>query len=157
MREDGGAKLRMAGQVALGAGLTFAGVGHLTFGREEFRAQVPPWVPLDTEFVVLASGVAEIALGGALLGTWRQPRRAKLGAVAAVFFVAVFPGNVAQFTEGRDAFGLDTDTKRLVRLLFQPLLVVLAVGATDARRVLTGTRRPLPSTARRGRRRLRGG
>ena len=148
----------MAGQVALGAGLAFAGVGHLTFGRQEFQAQVPPWVPLDTDFVVLASGVAEIALGVALLGTWSQPRRAKLGAVAAGFFAAVFPGNVAQFTEGRDAFGLDTDTKRLVRLLFQPLLVALAVGATDARRVLTGSEgRALPSAARRVRRRLRGG
>ena len=64
-----------------------------------------------------------------------------VGAVVAAFFVAVFPGNIAQFTERRDAFGLDSDTKRFVRLLFQPVLVVAAVAATDARRVLLGTRR----------------
>jgi uncharacterized membrane protein len=132
--------LRFAGQVALGVTLAVAGVSHLTFQREEFRAQVPPWVPLDTDLVVLASGVVEIALGGALLSTWVQPRRATLGVVVAAFFVAVFPGNIAQFTERRDAFGLDSDTKRFVRLLFQPALVAWAVAATDAIRVLTDAR-----------------
>jgi uncharacterized membrane protein len=139
--------VRIAGQVALGAMLAFAGVSHLTFLREEFRAQVPPWVPLDADFVVVASGVVEIALGGGLLSTWVQPRRATLGVVVAAFFVAIFPGNIAQFTERRDAFGLDSDTKRLVRLLLQPALVAWAVGATDARRVLTGAR-PSRSTRR---------
>ena len=133
-------RLRIAGQVALGVTLALAGVSHLTFQREEFRAQVPPWVPLDTDLVVLASGVVEIALGGALLSTWVQPRRATLGVVVAAFFVAVFPGNIAQFTERRDAFGLDSDTKRFVRLLFQPALVAWAVAATDAIRVLTDAR-----------------
>ncbi|MBA3605495.1 MAG: hypothetical protein H0W46_05895 [Acidimicrobiia bacterium] len=133
--------MRNAGQVALGAALAFAGASHLTFEREEFQAQVPPWVPLDPDLVVLASGVVEIALGGALLSTWNQPRRAMVGAVVAAFFVAIFPGNIAQFTERRDAFGLDSDTKRLVRLLFQPALVACAVGATDARRVFTAARR----------------
>ena len=128
-------KVRAAAQVALGAGLAFAGIGHLTFAREEFRAQVPTWVPLDTDLVVLASGVVEIALGGGLLATWAQPRRALVGATLAAFFVAVFPGNIAQFTGHRDAFGLDSDTKRFVRLLLQPVLVAWAVGATDARRV----------------------
>ena len=132
--------MRIAGQVALGATLAFVGVSHLTFQREEFQAQVPPWVPLDADLVVRASGVVEIALGGALLSTWIQPRRATLGLVVAVFFVAVFPGNIAQFTERRDAFGLDSDMKRFVRLLFQPVLVAWAVGATDARRVLSGAR-----------------
>ena len=133
--------MRIVGQVSLGAVLAFAGVSHLTFQREEFQAQVPPWVPLDPDLVVLASGVVEIALGGALLASWSQPRRATVGAVVAAFFVAVFPGNVAQFTERRDAFGLDSDTKRFVRLLFQPALVAWAVAATDARRVLLGARR----------------
>ena len=141
MRAPTSRHVRIAGQVALGATLTFAGVSHLTFSRDEFRAQVPTWVPLDVDLVVLASGVVEIALGGALLATWVQPRRATVGAVVAVFFVAVFPGNVAQLTEHRDAFGLDSDTKRFVRLLFQPALVALAIGATDTRRVLTAARR----------------
>jgi uncharacterized membrane protein len=127
---------RGTAQVALGAALGFAGVSHLTFARQDFQAQVPSWMPLDTDFVVLASGVVEIALAGALLATWRQPRRAIVGATVAAFFVAVFPGNVAQFVEHRDAFGLDTDTARFVRLLFQPALVVWAWEATDVRRVL---------------------
>ena len=141
MQERTGSKVRIAGQVALGSVLAFAGVSHLTFARNDFRAQVPTWVPLNTDVVVLASGVVEIALGGALLAVWTQPRRALVGAVAATFFVAVVPGNIAQFTGHRDAFGLDSDAKRFVRLLFQPALVAWAVGATDARRVLTAAYR----------------
>lgn len=134
-------RARAVGQVALGATLALAGLSHLTFQRDEFRAQVPTWLPLDADVVVLASGVVELALGGALASTWVQPRRAVLGAVVATFFVAVFPGNIAQFTARRDAFGLDSDAKRFVRLLFQPLLVAWALVATDARRVLVGARR----------------
>src|SRR3954447_14950053 len=141
MRERTGSQVRIAGQVALGSVLAFAGVSHLTFARDDFRAQVPTWAPLNTDYVVIASGVVEIALGGALLATRIQPRRAVVGAVAATFFVAVFPGNIAQFTGHRDAFGLDDDAKRFVRLLFQPALVAWAIGATDARRVLTAAYR----------------
>ncbi|GAA3601102.1 membrane protein [Marihabitans asiaticum] len=124
--------LRRAAQALLGAAMVYAGTGHLTFAREEFQAQVPPWVPLDADLVVLASGVVEIAVGAALLLTWRQPARALVGVATALLFVAVFPGNVAQYTEGRDAFGLDTDRARLTRLFFQPLLVAWALLATDA-------------------------
>lgn len=124
--------LRAAAQAVLGLGLLGAGTAHLTVQREEFQAQVPPWLPLDPDFVVLASGVVEIALGAALLVLWRQPPRAVLGLVVAVFFVAVFPGNIAQYTGRVDAFGLDTDAKRAVRLLFQPLYVLWALWATGA-------------------------
>jgi uncharacterized membrane protein len=127
-----GRVLRAAGQAALGAALAGAGIGHLTSLRQEFQAQVPPWVPLDADFVVVASGVVEIGLGGALLLVWKQPLRALVGAAAALFFVAVFPGNIAQWRGHVDAFGLDTDTKRAVRLAFQPLLVLGALAATDA-------------------------
>ena len=133
-------KVRAAGQVALGTGLAFAGIGHLTFAREEFRAQVPAWVPLDTDLVVLASGVVEIGFGGGLLATWIQPRRALVGATAAAFFVAVFPGNIAQFTGHRTRSVWTPTPSGSSGLLFQPVLVAWAVGATDARRVLTGRR-----------------
>ena len=126
------ALVRRVAQVALGAAMLFAGTGHLTFAREEFQAQVPPWVPLDPDLVVLASGVVELAVGAALVVTWRQPARALVGVATALLFVAVFPGNVAQYTEGRDAFGLDTDRARLVRLFFQPVLIVWALWATRA-------------------------
>ena len=125
-------RLRTVAQGALGAVLLAAGTGHLTFQREEFQAQVPSWFPADPDVVVLASGVVELALGAALVTQWRQPRRALVGGVTAAFLVAVFPGNIAQFVEGNDGFGLDTDTKRAVRLAFQPLLVAWALVATDA-------------------------
>ncbi|MGN9767435.1 DoxX family protein [Micromonospora sp. SD12] len=129
------------GQVVLGVMLLVAGTAHLTVAREEFLAQVPSWLPLDADLVVVASGVVEICLGLALLVAWRQPVRGLTGAVVAAFFVVVFPGNIAQFTEGRDGFGLDTDAARAVRLLFQPLLVLWALAATDAVPALRSLRR----------------
>ncbi|ALE81260.1 membrane protein [Pseudonocardia sp. AL041005-10] len=114
-------------RLALGAMLVFAGTSHLTFARREFRAQVPPWVPMDTDDVVLLSGAAEIALGAALAGLPRERRR--VGGLAAAFFTAIFPGNVSQYRNRVDGFGLDTDTKRAARLAGQPLLVVWALYA----------------------------
>ncbi|GAB7040121.1 MULTISPECIES: DoxX family protein [Catenuloplanes] len=125
--------LRALGQAGLGAVLLAAGAGHLTTQRREFQAQVPSWVPLDPDAVVLASGVVELALGTALLTTWRQPARKVLGAAVAGFFVGVFPGNIAQYVERRDGFGLDTDRKRALRLLGQPALVAWALAATRDR------------------------
>lgn len=115
---------------ALGAFLTFAGISHLTFARSEFQAQVPTWVPFSVDFVVVASGVVEIALGLSLLVLRRY--RVPVGLVTAAFFVAIFPGNISQYVTHQDAFGLDTDTKRLVRLFFQPLLVAWALWGTGA-------------------------
>ncbi|MCV7414056.1 DoxX family protein [Mycolicibacterium litorale] len=122
--------LRLVARVLLGAALGYAGIAHLTFARTEFYAQVPPWLPLDADFVVLASGVMEIALGAALivLHRWRVP----LGWITAAFFVLVFPGNISQFLTHTDAFGLDSDRDRAVRLLFQPVLVVWALWSTGA-------------------------
>lgn len=124
--------LRAVAQIALGAALAGAGIGHLTVLREEFQAQVPTWFPLDADFVVLASGVVEICLGAALLLTWRLPARAYVGVVTAAFFIVIFPGNIAQFVEHRDAFGLESDVSRGIRLVFQPVLVAWALLATDA-------------------------
>ena len=128
-------KLRAGAQALLGAAMVGAGTGHLTVQREEFQNQVPPWVPLDEDLVVLLSGVVEIGLGAAMLATWKQPRRAIVGATLAAFYVAIFPGNIAQYTEHRDAFGLNADTKRFARLFFQPVLVAWALWATDALRL----------------------
>ncbi|WP_081866126.1 hypothetical protein [Blastococcus sp. URHD0036] len=116
---------RTTARLLLGGAMVFAGVAHLTFQRSEFQAQVPGWFPVDEDLTVLASGVVEIGLGAAFVALPR--RRRTLGALLAAFFVAVFPGNVAQYLEGADAFGLDTDRARLVRLFFQPLLVLWAL------------------------------
>jgi uncharacterized membrane protein len=120
-------KAQTIGRVLLGSAMVGAGVLHLTTQREEFRAQVPGWFPVDEDLTVLASGVVEIALGSAFVALPRHRRT--VGALLAAFFVAIFPGNVAQYVEGTDAFGLDTDRARLVRLFFQPLLVLWALWA----------------------------
>ena len=121
--------LRKAAQILLGGALIYAGITHLTTSRTEFQAQVPTWLPLDADFVVLASGVVEIMLGIALASL--QYRR-QVGWASAAFFVAIFPGNISQYINGIDAFGLDTDQARLTRLFFQPLLVLWALWVTGA-------------------------
>lgn len=119
-------------RILFGALLTWAGISHLTVAREEFQAQVPKFVPLPTDVTVIASGVVEISLGAALMLLAR--RQVTVGWVVAVFFLAVFPGNIAQWMHHRDGFGLDTDTKRFVRLLFQPVLIAVSLWATNALR-----------------------
>ncbi|MDR6689457.1 putative membrane protein [Microbacterium sp. 1154] len=123
----------------LGAALLFTGTAHLTFARDDFVAQVPSWLPLPVDVTVVASGVVEIALGLALvvLSRWRVT----VGWIVAAFFVAIFPGNIEQFVRGTDAFGLDTDLARGIRLLFQPLLVVWALWSTGAWRAWRMSRR----------------
>lgn len=121
---------RTAARVLLGGILLFAGVSHLTFAREEFVAQVPDWFPVSDDPVVLVSGAVEISLGAALVAFGRG--RIGVGLLVAAFFVAIFPGNIAQYVEHTDAFGLDTDRKRFVRLFFQPVLVAWALWATGA-------------------------
>lgn len=119
---------RMVARWSLAAVLLFAGVAHLTSARDEFQAQVPAWFPVDADLVVVASGIVEISLGLALVLLVRQ--RVFVGLVVAGFFIAVFPGNIFQWLEGTDAFGLDTGVKRFVRLFFQPLLVFWAAWST---------------------------
>ena len=121
--------IRKGFQVLLGAALIYAGITHLTTNRTEFQAQVPTWVPFSADFVVLASGVVEIALGIALASL--QYRR-QVGWITAAFFIAIFPGNISQYVNGIDAFGLDTDQARLTRLFFQPVLVLWALWGTGA-------------------------
>jgi uncharacterized membrane protein len=140
--------VRRLARLLLGAALVFAGVSHLTFARASFYAQVPPYLPLNVDFVVIASGIVEIALGLGLLfvARWRVP----LGWLTAALFVAVFPGNVSQYLTHSDAFGLDSDRSRAIRLAFQPLLVVWALWSTGAwaawrARRATGAGRPAAS------------
>jgi uncharacterized membrane protein len=130
---------RLIARLLLGAGLLFAGLSHLTFARDAFQAQVPAWLPLDKDFVVVASGIVELLLGTALLilRRWRVP----VGWIVAAFLVAIFPGNISQFVTGTDSFGLNDDLSRGIRLLFQPLLVLWALWCTSAWRWLRERRR----------------
>jgi len=121
--------IKKTARILLGANLIFAGISHLSFARKAFRAQVPEFVPLKKDDTVVYSGFAEIALGSALLFAPKK-YESIVGKVAGLFFTAVFPGNVAQYTHHRNSFGLNTDGKRLGRLFFQPLLVYWALKST---------------------------
>ena len=121
-----------AARIALGLMLVTAGTSHLTFAREPFKAQVPPWVPLDPDTVVFQSGIVEIALGAGL--ALLPKHKTAVGRIAGAFFTCIFPGNIAQYQHRRNAFGLDTDGKRLARLFFQPALVAWALWSTGALR-----------------------
>jgi uncharacterized membrane protein len=121
-------RFQLAGRLVLAAILIFAGIGHFR-DTQEFTAQVPPWAPAP-EFIVYASGVVEILLGLALIALPKY--RVVVGWLIAGFFVIIFPGNISQAITQTDAFGLDSDTARFVRLLFQPLLVVLALWSSGA-------------------------
>jgi uncharacterized membrane protein len=122
-------KIQFALRVFLGGFLLFAGISHIGPARQEFRAQVPTWLPLDADFVVVASGVVEIGLGVLLIsGVWRV----WVGLATALFLLAIFPGNISQWVTGTSAFGLNTDEARLIRLFFQPVLVVWVLWSTGA-------------------------
>ena len=117
-------------QMVLGFALAYAGVGHLTTSRTEFQAQVPTILASQADFVVIASGVVEIILGISLIFLFKY--RTQIGWIVAAFFTAIFPGNISQYLNGTDAFGLNTDQARATRLLFQPLLVIWALWSTGA-------------------------
>jgi len=120
-------------RILLGLFLVFAGTTHLTVARAEFLAQVPTWLPVNGDLVVILSGIAEIMLGLALIFLIR--RRVLAGLAAAAFFVLIFPGNISQYANRIDAFGLNTDQARFNRLFFQPVLVFWALWSTGAWRV----------------------
>ena len=128
-------------RILLGLLMVFAGIGHLTFQRQEFQAQVPGWLPNNPsfiDFVVLSSGVAEITLGLAMIFFIKQ--KVKVGLALAIFYILIFPGNISQYINRIDAFGLDTDQKRFIRLLFQPVLVIWALWSTGALKYLSDKR-----------------
>ena len=129
-------------RVLLGLFMVFAGAGHLTFSRDEFLAQVPRWLPTDAgfmNFIVLSSGVVEIVLG--LVMIFLVKHKVKVGIALAIFYVLILPGNLSQYTNGIDAFGLDTDRKRLIRLFFQPVLIIWALWSTSALQYLLNRRK----------------
>lgn len=117
-------------RILLGIFMITAAIGHFTFQRDDFQAQVPNWVPLDKDLVVILSGIVEIALGLSMIFLTRY--KVQVGIALAVFYVLVFPGNIAQYLNGTSAFGLDTDNARLMRLFFQPVLIFLTLWSTGA-------------------------
>lgn len=133
--------VKMVFRVLLGAQLAFAGLSHLTWARTEFLAQVPTWLPVDGDLVVVLSGIVEIVLGLALIFLFKH--KEWVGLATAIFFILIFPGNISQWVNGIDAFGLNTDEARFNRLFFQPVLVVWALWSTDGWRLLLPKKRAL--------------
>ncbi|MBB5644699.1 hypothetical protein [Pedobacter cryoconitis] len=123
-------KAQTIGRIILGLILLTAGIGHLSWARVEFLAQVPDWVPLNGDLVVILSGIVEISMGLSLI-FWSN-QRVRVGWIVALFFVLVFPGNVSQLITHTNAFGLNSDLLRGIRLLFQPVLVIWALWSTGA-------------------------
>jgi uncharacterized membrane protein len=121
-------------RIILGAFMVFAAIGHLTTQRAEFQAQVPNWIPLSKDLVVILSGFVELILGLAMI-FWKK-ERIRVGIALAIFYVLIFPGNIAQYLNGTNAFGLDTDRARLIRLFFQPVLILWALWSTGALKAL---------------------
>lgn len=118
-------------RILLALFMIYAGFSHLTFNRVEFQAQVPNWVPMSKDLVVILSGVVEMVLGLALL-FWKN-QRTRIGWALAIFFILIFPGNLAQYLDGKDAFGaLDSDRARLIRLFFQPVLIAWVLWSSGA-------------------------
>ena len=118
-------------RILLALFMIYAGFSHLTFNRVEFQAQVPDWVPLSKDLVVILSGIVEmiLCLG---LAFWKKAR-VRFGWALAIFFILIFPGNIAQYMDGKDAFGvLDSDGARLRRLFFQPVLIAWALWSSGA-------------------------
>ena len=122
--------IKTIAKYGLGAMLISAGIGHLTFARKEFQAQVPEWVPLEKDDTVVYSGIVEIAMGTAIIAAPKK-YESLVGRLAAGLFTAVFPGNIAQYKNRKDSFGLNTENKRFARLFMQPLLLLWAIKATD--------------------------
>jgi uncharacterized membrane protein len=127
MKEE---NIKTVARILLGAGLIGAGIGHLTFARKQFQAQVPNWVPLKKDDTVVYSGIAEIAMGSSMVLA-NEKHKATIGKIAASLFIGVFPGNVSQLLNKRSAFGLNSNRKRFLRLFFQPVLVYWAIKSTD--------------------------
>jgi len=121
-------------RVVLGSFMILAAIGHFTFQRADFQAQVPNWIPLEKDLVVILSGLVEISLGLAMIFWTKQ--KVRVGIVLAIFYVLIFPGNIAQYMNGTDAFGLNTDQSRLIRLFFQPVLIVWALWSTGVFRYI---------------------
>ncbi len=123
-------KLQNFLRILLGTFMVTAAFGHITFQRLEFQAQVPNWVPFSKNLIVILSGIVELVLGLGMI-FWKR-ERIRIGIALAVFYILVFPGNIAQYTNGINAFGLTSNKARLIRLFFQPVLIFGALWSTGA-------------------------
>ncbi|MDB4050763.1 hypothetical protein N9454_05765 [Flavobacteriaceae bacterium] len=124
-------------RILLGLIMLYIGIAHLSFRRIEFQAQVPTWLTTDKglmDLVVLISGYVEIAFG--ILMILGGKFKLKTGIALGIFYILIFPGNINQYINEIDSLRLDSDNKRLIRLFFQPLLVLWAFWSSGALKYL---------------------
>ena len=124
-------------RVLLGSIMLYIGIAHLSFRRIEFQAQVPTWLTTNEgmmDLIVLISGYIEIAFG--VLMILGGKLKVKTGIALGIFYILIFPGNINQYINEIDSLRLDSDNKRLIRLFFQPLLVLWAFWSTGALKYL---------------------
>ena len=106
----------------MAAMLIATGVGHFA-APKPFDTIVPAELPGSPRFYTLASGAAEIGVGGLLL----VPRTRRLGAAAAVaLFLAVLPANINMVRLWRDK-PLPMRIGALARLPMQIPMIVAAL------------------------------
>lgn len=120
-------------RILLGSIMLYIGIAHLSFRRIEFQAQVPTWLTTNEgmmDLVVLISGYIEIAFG--ILMILGGKLKVKTGITLGIFYILIFPGNINQYINEIDSLRLDSDNKRLIRLFFQPLLVLWAFWSSGA-------------------------
>jgi len=114
--------------------MALAAIGHRTLSRSEFQAKIPNWIPVSEDLVVILSGLVELGFRLAMI-FWKK-ERIKVIIARAVFSILIFPGNIAQYMNHTNAFGLDTDEARLIRLFFQPVLILWALWSTGALKLI---------------------
>jgi uncharacterized membrane protein len=118
--------VRTRWRVAFAVAMAVAGLSHL-IDPIPFVQHLPTWVP-QRELLVLATGLAEMILGAALV--LRQPYRRIAGVALAGHLVAVFPANVYVAVAGIEVDGQPGGLYPWLRLPWQVLYVWLAVWST---------------------------
>ena len=104
--------------IPLGVFVLLAGVAHFA-NPVFFDDIVPPWLPPSERFWTYISGLAEIAIGIAVL----MPKYRKIGALASVaLFIAVYPANIFMVWDWRDRSTAE-QVVSWVRLPFQLLFL----------------------------------
>jgi uncharacterized membrane protein len=130
------ASVRDHARRGLAIAMAVAGVFHLV-QPDPFVQHLPDWVA-GREALVFLTGLAEIALGAALLGprAWRS----NAGRLLAAYLVAVFPANVYVAVAAVDVDGQPGGPYPWIRLPFQALFVAWALWSTR-----TEARVPVPA------------
>ena len=108
--------------IPLGVFMFLAGITHFA-NPVFFDDIVPPWLPPSERFWTYISGLAEIAIGVAVL----MPKYRKIGALASVaLFIAVYPANIFMVWDWRDRTAAE-QVVSWVRLPFQFVFIWIAL------------------------------